>query len=153
MVCYKSCSIALIFLIGSLYTNFNIDKSKYILPFIESLTPELKQKYIEISKERKNIYMKGLLYGLLLSIVIAGVFYKITSFNYISSICFVSAVSLLTAFFYYIITPKTSIITDLDNEKQRTAWLNIYKHMQYNYHFGLLLGIIGASIYAYSICK
>ena len=153
MFCYKSCSIALIFFLASLYTTLNTDKITYFLPFINSLSPELKEKYNNIAKERRSIYIRGLIYGLILSIIIASTFYSFKSFNYISSVCFVSAVSLLTAFLYYIITPKTSIITDLDDPKQREAWLKIYKHMQFNYHIGAGLGLIGAFIYTYYLCN
>ena len=33
------------------------------------------------------------------------------------------------------------------------AWLNVYKKMQFNFHFGLLLGLIGVGFLSVSVCK
>ena len=36
------------------------------------------------------------------------------------------------------------MLLHLESREQREAWLKIYKHCQYNYHLGLILGIVGA---------
>ena len=40
----------------------------------------------------------------------------------------------------------------LETEKQRDAWLKIYKTMQFNYHFGFVLGLAGMFFVARAIC-
>ena len=40
----------------------------------------------------------------------------------------------------------------LNSQEEKLAWLNIYKSMQYNYHFGFALGLIGIMFLGNSIC-
>ena len=42
------------------------------------------------------------------------------------------------------------MIKYLNNKEQVSAWLNIYKSMQFKYHFALLLGIVASMLFAYS---
>ena len=47
--------------------------------------------------------------------------------------------------------PKTDwMLNYLSNPQQIKAWLEIYKTMQFNYHFGLVLGIIGVGILGFA---
>ena len=49
--------------------------------------------------------------------------------------------------------PKTDYMAKyLETEKQRVAWLKIYKTMQFNYHFGFVLGLVGMFFVARAIC-
>ena len=44
------------------------------------------------------------------------------------------------------------MITHLKSEEEREAWLNIYKTMQFNYHLGFVLGLIGMMFVGNSFC-
>jgi len=44
------------------------------------------------------------------------------------------------------------MVTHLDKEEQRLAWQKIYKTMQFNYHIGLVLGIIASGFFGASVC-
>ena len=60
---------------------------------------------------------------------------------------------MLTSYFYYILSPKQDLmVLYLDNRRQREEWAKVYKTMQFNYHIGLLLGILAAIMFAKS-CK
>ena len=62
-------------------------------------------------------------------------------------------VTLLTNYFYYMLSPKSDLmVTHLDEEEQRLAWQKIYKTMQFNYHIGLVLGIIASGFFGASVC-
>jgi hypothetical protein len=154
MVCYKSCYIAFIFLIASLYISLKTDKEGIIKPFVDKLTTEQKINYNIIRNNRHKIYTNGLMYGFVISIIIGVSLYSIGMYkNLIFSICFILSTMLVFSYLYYIITPKKSIINELDNKEQRDAWFKVYRHMQVNYHIGLGLGIIGGGIYGLSICR
>jgi hypothetical protein len=155
--CYKSFAIALTFIVASVYMNLTIDKSSINKNFMSVLSDEQKEKYKKIRQERLNIYFKGFLYSFIISLVI--IFLKsyllknnIITSNMLKSVLenkftigsFIAGATLLTTYFYYILSPKSDyMVLHLENDKQKKEWLNVYKKMQYTYHFGLLLGIIG----------
>jgi hypothetical protein len=43
------------------------------------------------------------------------------------------------------------MVVYLDNRMQRLEWQKIYKKMQFNYHVGLLLGVIAAVLLTMSV--
>ena len=57
--------------------------------------------------------------------------------------CVVGAVTFVTAYFYYILSPKKEwMVTHLKTQEQKEQWLDIYKTMQWSYHLSFLLGIL-----------
>jgi len=144
--CSTSCAIALVFFISSFYMSYSSKNNTQLNDFIGSLTPELQDKYKTIVDERHTIYYQGMGLAILLSllIILFNVVFAKKMLSTITLLCTTGAVSFFTTYFYYILSPKTkSIITDLDNFQQRDLWLKVYKKMQWNYHIGLLLGLIG----------
>ncbi len=60
-------------------------------------------------------------------------------------------VTFLTNYFYYILSPKSDWMLDhLHSPEEIKLWLKMYTEMQYNYHMGIVLGIIGAGILGYA---
>ena len=138
MNCSTLCIIGLVFLIANIYLSIGADKTKHKQAFYDTLTPELKEKYEGIVIERRNIYLTGYAYGLILAfgLLFANKFYNKK-----------------TNYFYYMLTPKSDLmVTHLDEEEQRLAWQKIYKTMQFNYHIGLVLGIIASGFFGASVC-
>ena len=45
------------------------------------------------------------------------------------------------------------MVVHLDDEDQRKAWLEIYRTMQYNYHLGFALGLVGMMFVGRSYCR
>ena len=150
MVCYSSCSVSIVFLSAMLYLTLFSDKNAIIKDFMTSLTPENKEKYKNIVKERQQIYLTGFVYGLIISFTLLYIFHK--TLNKKLLICFTVATSYIVMYLYYILYPKSDyIILYLNNQQDREKWLKIYKHMQKTYHIGILFGLIFVSLMSYSL--
>ena len=154
MVCTTNCAISIIFVISAIWFQVQVGKDEKNKQFYNLLTNIQKNKYLQIIQERFNIAMKGYAIGLGLSILL--IFYNFKTgkkMSRISLLCLTGAVTFLTQYFYYIMSPKSQWMIDsnLTNE-QTKAWLSIYKHNQWNYHFGLLLGIIAVLFLSNAFC-
>jgi hypothetical protein len=149
-ICPKYCSIAIVFLVGMIYMTFAVDKCAIATRFVESLNEAQAERYQCIISERRNIYLSGYLLGMALSaIVIVGM---MNSINKYQMICITGSITFLTVYFYYILSPKQDLmVVYLDNRMQRMEWQKIYKKMQFNYHVGLLLGVIAAVLLTMSV--
>ena len=143
------------FLIANLYVTFTADKTKQKQEFYNTLSEDKIEKYENIIKERRGIYLKG--YGLGLILAFLSLFlYEKSGLNDkrkgLNKICFIGGITLLVNYFYYMLSPKTDyMILHLNEENQREKWLTINKTMQFKYHIGLLLGIIASMVLAYSV--
>ena len=152
MVCGISCSVAIAFVIGMIYFYGATNKSKIAEKYKKSLSPELRNKYDEIVKERSTIAYQG--YGL--GIIIAVVLILFLRNNKVklsntSHVCIVVSVMFATNYFYYTLsTKKQYMLNYLENKDDVKRWLEMYKNMQYNYHMGLLFGIASAGVAAWS---
>lgn len=131
----------------------NIEKDLIKSEFKKSLNSNLLEKYLKIIAERKKIYFDGYIIGFLLSIIfLIWNYLNKNKMDKITMLCLIGSVSFFTNYFYYILKKKSDyMIMHLDN-KQISLWLKIYKHMQYHYHFGLLLGLIAIIFFANAFC-
>ena len=156
MVCMKSCIIATMFIVAMIFTMYNSYSTSSIQQFTAVLSTKQKAIYKKIADERRNIYFKGFGLGLLLSFLF--LFWKSATknsykINRFSTICVVGAITFTTNYFYYMLAPKSDwMILHIDGDKQKQAWLSVYKKMQYNYHLGALLGLVGAFFIANMFC-
>jgi len=153
MACAISCMISTIFVIGMIYFYNLTDKSTIVKYYKASLSSDLQKRYDKISKERTNISYQGYILGVILSLGI--IFYnlkiKYSKMNTTSLVCTVVATAFVTNYFYYMLSPKSDWMLDhLQNKEEINNWLQMYREMQYNYHFGLVLGIIGVGILAFA---
>ena len=154
--CSISCSIAVVFLIGMIYMNYSIAKSKIILKYKSQLPKNLQKIYKQITNERTQIYYQGYVLGLILSlfIILGNIYSEHKMLSTTSMVCLVLATSFITNYFYYSLSPKTKWMLDnIDTPEQTKAWLKMYRSMQVYYHTGLLLGIIAVGIFAYAFRK
>ena len=154
MICGITCIIALVFLIANIYTILSCSNSKELKKnFLDVLSEEQKLTYEKIINERKNIYYCGYILGIILSIIGYLSIKKFTkiSFNKISLICFVGAITFVTNYLFYILYPKSDyMLLHLNDKKQIQEWLKIYKTMQFKFHIGFVLGIIAVIIFCSS---
>ena len=68
-----------------------------------------------------------------------------------SVVCVVIATSFLTNYFYYTLSPKTDwMLNHMNSQEEVRSWLQMYREMQYNYHMGIVLGIIAVGVLAYA---
>jgi len=153
MVCSVSCIISAIFIIGMIYFYNATSKSEVVLRYKKDMPPHLKDLYEKISRERMMISYQGYLLGFVFSlfIIFYNVYFKSKKLNTLSLVCIVVATSFLTNYFYYILHPKKDwMLNHIEDKDQIRNWLQMYREMQYNYHFGLVLGIIGVGILAFA---
>ena len=105
------------------------------------------------SKERMMISYQGYLLGFILSMCIIVYNRKLKGVKMSNSslICTLMATCFLTNYFYYMLYPKSDWMLNHMNEHEEVqAWLKMYREMQYNYHAGLVLGILGVGILAFA---
>ena len=155
MVCTTSCIVAGAFVISSIFVSLRVDKSTLKDPLFQLLSNENKQRYVNIANERKNIYLKGFGLGFIISIFALFVLNnnKMFKVNKLVNICFVLATSFSVNYFFYILHPKSDyMVLHLKDDKEKQAWLNIYKTMQFNYHLGFALGLVGMIFVGNSFC-
>tara|TARA_Y100001937_G_scaffold124606_1_gene189662 strand:+ start:123 stop:593 length:471 start_codon:yes stop_codon:yes gene_type:complete len=153
MRCLTLCSIGIAFLVANLVVTITSDKGKQKAAFYKTLTPELVTKYESLIEERRCIYLTGYVYGLILAFGLVVYAKKTKKIGSSGGVCVMAGVTLLTNYFYYILSPKSdSMIVHLDKEEQRVEWQKIYRSMQVKYHSGLLLGVVAAAFFGASTC-
>ena len=153
MVCTVSCMISLVFVIGMIYFYKMTDKSTVVHKYKSTLTDPLKKRYEQITNERARISYQGYVLGVVLSMFI--IYYNIqlkgTKIGTTSLVCTVVATAFLTNYFYYMTSPKTDwMLNHMHEEQEVKAWLAMYREMQYNYHMGLVLGIVAVGILGFA---
>ena len=153
MPCSISCMISGVFIIGMIYFYNMKDKSEIVKHYKDKLTIPLQKRYEKITEERKKISYHGYILGFILSLFIIFYTTKMRGYkmNTFSLVCMVMAVCFLTNYFYYILSPKSDwMLNHTSNQEEVKAWLQMYREMSYNYHMGLLLGIIGVGVGAFA---
>lgn len=153
MPCSISCVLSGIFIIGMIYFYTMTDKSEIVKHYKERLSIPLQKRYDNICEERKRISYYGFGLGLILSLCI--LFYNINlkskKMNIIHMVCVVMATCFVTNYFYYILSPKSDwMLKHTTSQEEVRAWLQMYREMSYNYHMGLVLGIIAVGIFAFA---
>lgn len=153
MACLISCSISAIFIIGMIYFYNMTGKSKIVNHYKSALSSDLQKRYEKISRERMMISYQGYILGFLLSLGI--IFYNLkikgSKMNSTSLVCTVIATCFVTNYFYYMLHPKSDwMLNHMGNQEEVKAWLKMYREMQFNYHSGLVLGIIAVGIFAFA---
>lgn len=153
--CNIGTGISLVFIIGMIYFHLIFDQDTVTRKFKDSLTKEQVKKYEDITNERLQIYYRGYVLGLFISlcVIILNVVYMKKSLSKIQMACITGGITFLTTYFSYILAKKSDyMILHIRGDAQKNAWLNVYKTMQYNYHMGLVFGIIGAMGLGYGFC-
>ena len=151
MVCSTSCIISAVFIIGMIYFYNATSKSQVVQQYRAQLPLPQKAIYDKIAAERLNISLKGYGLGFLLSLFIVYYNYQKKQLRPSATVCLVLATSFLTNYFYYTLSPKTDwMLNHVEGKAQTQAWLQMYRTMQYYYHAGLALGILGIGVFAYA---
>jgi len=153
MACVISCMISVIFIIGMIYFYNMTDKSEIVKHYKNKLSSDLQKRYDKISKERMIISYQGYAIGFILSLVI--IFYNLkikkSKMETTSLVCIIIATSFVTNYFYYSLSRKSDwMLNHMGTPEEVKAWLQMYREMQYNYHMGLVLGIIAVGIFAFA---
>jgi hypothetical protein len=150
-VCSISCSISFVFIVGMIYFYNATSKNATVIQYKQQLNKEQRATYDMIAKERLDISMQGYVLGFVISLVIVFYNYKYKHIKPASVVCLVLATSFLTNYFYYMLSPKSDwMLNHVESREQTQAWLYMYRTMQYYYHAGLVLGILGIGVFAYA---
>ena len=153
MACTISCMISAAFVIGMIYFYNMTDKSEIVKHYKQKLSSDQQKRYEKIVEERTRISYTGYILGLVISLFI--IFYNMnlkgTKLSNTSLVCTVIATSFVTNYFYYMLSPKTDwMLNHMNSQEEVRTWLQMYREMQYNYHMGIVLGIIAVGILAYA---
>ena len=153
MPCSLTCLLALGLIISMIYFQNATIKSKIVQEYKKQLPSNLQNLYEKISHERLRLNYYGYTLGFLLSLILIIYNYSVkrNKLTTTSLVCLVIVVSFFTNYFYYILSPKTTyMLNHINSPEQTKAWLTMYKEMQYNYHFGLVVGIVGVGVLAFA---
>ena len=153
MVCAVSCMISTMFIVGMIYFYNMTNKSEIVKQYKESLPSDLQKRYENISEERRKISIHGYILGLVLSlfVIIYNLKIKGERLNNPSLVCIVMATCFVTNYFYYMLSPKSDwMLNHVSNQQQTRAWLLMYREMSYNYHLGLVFGIVAVGVLAFA---
>jgi hypothetical protein len=156
MVCAISCAIAFVLIVANVYCCSLGSKNQVIKDLIAKLSPENQERYRNIAIERRKIYFTGLFLGFILSMLLimcCRSYFLTSNGSRGGLLCMVGAVTLSVNYFYYILAPKTDwMVLHLKSAEEKEAWLKVYRTMQYNYHMGLVLGILAVIAVGNSLC-
>lgn len=153
MPCSTTCLIATALIIATIYFQNATSKSKIVQEYKKQLPSNLQNLYEKLTNERLRLNYYGYGLGLILSLVIILYNYKAKSnkLTTTSLVCLVIVVSFFTNYFYYILSPKSTYMLDHINSPEQTkAWVTMYRTMQYNYHFGFVIGLMSVGVLAYA---
>jgi len=157
MYCKTACSLAIVFLVSNLYLLLSPNIFNEYDTMKKTFSKEELERYKKITDERKNISIRGYIYGVVLSIlffIVNHYLEKNRKFSVKYTVCIVGAITFVTHYLYYILYPKSDyMIVHLDKKGQREAWLKIYRTMQYRSHMGFVCGIIAAMLMCYGLYK
>ena len=144
--------IAVALIIAMIYFQNATSKSAIVKEYKKQLPSNLQNLYEKIGSERMRINYYGYSLGLFLSLIIILYNYSLkrNKLTTTSLVCLVIVVSFFTNYFYYILSPKsTYMLEHINSPEQTKAWLTMYREMQYNYHFGMVIGIIAVGVLAF----
>ena len=153
MPCSTTCLISAVLIIAMIYFHNATSKSKIVQEYKKQLPSNLQNLYEKITSERLRLNYYGYILGLVLSLIIILYNYNLrrNKLTTISLVCLVIVVSFFTNYFYYILSPKsTYMLEHINSPEQTKAWLTIYREMKYNYHFGMVVGIIAVGVLAFA---
>ena len=153
MTCSISCMISAVFVIGMIYFYNMTGKSEIVKKYKKNLPTDLQKRYESITAERRTLSYQGYALGVALSlcIILYNTQFRSQKMSTSAMVCLVIATSFLTNYFYYILSPKSDwVLNHTTNQEQVKAWLIMYREMSFNYHAGLLLGIIAVGVLAFA---
>jgi len=154
MNCIANCSVGIVLLLANIFCMFSVDKYTIKKKLYDSLSFKLKERYVKIVKERRDIYYRGFVLGILLSFMMVALMLN-TNKNIPKRVilCTTLGITFLTNYFYYILSPKSDwMILHLNERRQREAWLDIYRTMSIRFHMGFLLGLLGVTFLTNGSC-
>jgi len=154
--CTITCFFAFVIVVAMIIMTLMISQDDFIKNYRNSLPNDIKKEYDNIVAERQTIYFTGYLIGFVVSVFVIIVVLKMRM-PVSAMVCLTVVISTVVNYFYYILSPKSKFIVELlKTDKQHQEWLQVYKSMQYYYHFSFVLGAVAVGVFAYAFrgnCK
>ena len=114
------------------------------------LSPKLDQVYNKIANERRNLYIQGILIGVVLSAILL---YHANIKNKYFRVSAFFAITLTITVFYYLLMPKSDyMLNHLKTATENKAWLYVYNTMKTRYLVGMLLGAAASLAFSFTLC-
>ena len=151
--CKLSCAVSLVFIIAMIYMMYATNQSNIIVNYEKTLSKDLLPVYKKIAQERTSIYYYGYFLGFILTLLFIVYNSKVKKVPLAAMplVCIVISISFFTNYFYYILSPKTTYMTDhMKTQEEIQAWGKMYRGMQKYYHTGLVLGLIAVGAFAFA---
>jgi hypothetical protein len=145
--------ISFALIIAMIYFQNATTNNKIVLEYQKQLPTDLHNLYQKIRNERLRLNYFGYSLGFILSLIIILYNYtlKRNKLTNTSLVCLVIVVSFFTNYFYYILSPKsTYMLEHITSPEQTKAWLQMYREMQYQYHFGMVIGLVAVGMLAFA---
>ncbi len=142
------CFIAFALLGSMVYMMATTHKNEKILYFMSLLDKKQQEIYLNIVKERANIYFQGFVLGLIIGLI----YLKMVNRKDPNVYCIFVALVLGVTYVHYTLMPKSTYMLDyLENQEQARAWLQIYKIMKKRCYTGMILGIVALPLVCHII--
>jgi len=151
--CKLSCAVSFVFIVAMVSMMYAINQSNIIGDYEKTLSKELLPTYKKIAQERTSIYYYGYFLGFVLALlfIVYNSKVKKVPLSAMPLVCIVVSISFFTNYFYYILSPKTTYMTDhLKTQEEIQAWGKMYRGMQKYYHTGLVLGLVAVGALAFA---
>lgn len=153
MVCSLTCLLSFGLIVSMIYFHNATYKSPIVKNYRNRFPKNIQSKYDNIVKERKTISETGYLLGLVLSVLVIYYNQRMSNdkMNTNSVVCLILVISFFTNYFYYILSPKSDwMLNHIQNVEQSKIWLEMYRTMQYNYHLGMVFGILAIGVFGFA---
>ncbi len=152
MVCSTSLAIAIGLLGASIAVMFNTKACALKSDFAQSLNPQQLQTYESIIQHRMNLYIIGLILGLILGFIYLSTVSETAHAQMV--IGTFGIIVLGVQYMYYTLAPKNEWMLDnITTPEQAKKWLDIYQYMCKLWHLGFVMGILGALTACYAYVK
>lgn len=135
--CFVACAVASAFFGGMLYLALNPYKYDVLNQYLLTLDNTQLAIFRKVHKERMQIYLLGLVLGLLLGFI----YLNMSKSGVVRTCVFISIVMGVNYLFYMIYPKSTYMIQHLKTETQINAWQHVYRTMQYRQYMGMVLGV------------
>lgn len=106
------------------------------------LSPELDIIHERIVNERRNIYLQGLIIGLIIALIVLK---RVKTVNKFHRISLGLGITILFSVIYYFVIPKSDyMLNHLKTQEENRAWLEVYNTMKHRYLFGFIFGSLAS---------
>jgi hypothetical protein len=146
------CLVSAIFIGASIFTMLTCKSCTPFKDYHDSLNNEQKGIYNDVVDQRQKIYIYGLVFGIVIGFIY--LYFIKGTINIVSHSCAFTTIILFIQYMFYQLYPKNVYMLQvLEAGDQIDKWLDVYKHMKFRYHYGMLLGLVGYLLLSYGVLK